>query len=487
MKKSPIIFILLIIAITLVIGIFIGRHFSHATTQKKPLYWIDTMEPTIHYSKPGKSRMNMDLVPVYPDENEFSDQSSVRISPAVVNNLGVREAPVLQGELSRRIETVAYVEPNENKISHIHTYADGWVKKMFVKAVGDVVKRNQVVLQLYSPTLVNVQEEYLIALDSKNKSLIDASLKRLQAFHISENQIQQLKTTRKVSHLIDIDPHEAGVVTMLNVREGMHVTPETEMMSIVDLSSIWMIAHVYEDQANLIKVGEKAEAKLPAFPGKVWTGKIEYIYPEVESSTRTVKVRFRFDNPDGFLKPNMYANISLLSAPKLNVLSIPIEALIRSSQGDHVIVSLSNGRFQSRSVIVGMTSGDQIEVISGLKAGEIVVISGQFLIDSESNLKTGMQRLDTSTDATAATPPQKQTNNDIVSNGVITGIDISKHTITLQHEAIAALNWPAMTMDFSADNAIELNQFKVGDHVTFTLMKSQDNTFMITTLKKLSP
>lgn len=485
MKKSPIIFVLFIIAITLIIGIFIGRHSAHSSTTKKtPLYWIDTMEPTIHYSKPGKSRMNMDLVPVYPDENQTSDQSSVRISPTVVNNLGVREASVAQGDLSRRIETVGYVEPNENKISHIHTYADGWVRKMYVKAVGDVVKNHQIILQLYSPTLINVQEEYLIALNSNNTSLIDASVKRLQAFHISENQIQQLKNTRKPSQLIDVYSHDAGVVTMLNVREGMHVTPDTEMMSIVDLSTIWMIAHVYEDQANAIKVGEKVEAKLTSFPGKVWTGEIEYIYPIVDSTTRTLKVRFRFDNPNGLLKPNMSANISFLSAPKSNVLSIPIEALIRSSSGDHVIVSLGDGRFQSRSVAVGMTSGDQIEILSGLKAGEKVVVSGQFLIDSESNLKTGMQRLETPTENSAKATPQNEKNNDIVSNGIITAIDIPNHTITLQHEAIAALNWPAMTMSFSADNAIELNPFKIGDHVTFTLTKEKDNTFMITDIKK---
>lgn len=394
MKKIAIIFAMIVI---LALGVFFGKSLKHhfSAPQKQPLYWIDPMEPAIHYSKPGKSRMNMDLVPVYADKKETIDQSDIQIAPAVIHHLGIRIAPVLQGALSKRIETVGYVEPNENKMSHIHTYAEGWVRKLWVKTVGDVVKKDQLILQLYSPTLVNVQEEYLIALNSNNASLIDASLKRLQSFHISENQIQQLKTTRKADQLVNIYSDQDGVITLLSVREGMYVTPNIEIMNIVDLSSIWMIAHIYEDQVHAVKVGETAEAKLPAYPGKIWTGKIEYIYPTVDSATRTLKVRFHFDNSDGLLKPNMYATISLLSEPKQNVLSIPTEALIRSSSQDRVIVSLGHGRFEARAVTIGMTSGDRVEIIAGLKVGEQIVTSGQFLIDSEANLRAGIQRLET--------------------------------------------------------------------------------------------
>lgn len=398
MKKHP----LLIVCLVLVFGVILGRYTGHfakmdeqSKTEKKPLYWIDSMEPTIHYSKPGISRMNMKLIPVYPDDAPDSTQSTVRISPTVVNNLGVRTAHVIKGSFARHIETVGYVEPNENNISHVHTYANGWIKKLFVKAVGDVVKNGQIVLQLYSPTLVNAQEEYLIALESKNKTLIDASYKKLQNYHISEQQIEQLKTTRKSSQVIDIYPHQNGVVTMLNVREGMYVTSEIEMMSIVDLSNVWMMAQVFEDQANGVKTGELAEARLTAFPEKIWKGKVDYIYPEVEPKTRTLKVRFCFNNPDGMLKPNMYATITLLAEPKQNVLSIPLEALIRSGEGDRVIVALGQGRFQSRVVTTGSESGERVEILSGLSVGELVVISGQFLLDSEVNLKAGVERLQT--------------------------------------------------------------------------------------------
>lgn len=479
--KNRLLLILIVgaVILTLIIGIVIGRYSGHSSSaEKKPMYWVDSMEPMIHYPGPGKSRMGMELTPVYPEEGQEADQSIVRISPTLVNNLGVRIVPVVQGTLSKRIETVGYVEPNENKISHIHTYADGWVKKLFVKTVGDVVQEGQVVLQIYSPILVNAQEEYLIALGSGDQSLTDASIKKMQALHISEQQIQQLKTTKRSSQLIDIYPRQNGVVTALSVREGMHVTPDTEMMSIVDLSSIWMIAEIYENQANLVKVGEVAEAKLTAFPGKVWSGEVEYIYPQVDSTTRTLKLRFRFANPDGILKPNMYANISLFADPKLNVLNIPLEALIRSSEGDRVIVSLGDGRFQARAVTVGMESGNNIEILSGLKVGELVVASGQFLIDSETNLKTGLERLDTSTKTTA------DAEKIIEGKGIIKVLNASQHTLTLVHEPIPALNWPVMTMDFTAEKNIELNNFKVGDHVRFVIKNATENQ-VITEMEKI--
>jgi Cu(I)/Ag(I) efflux system membrane fusion protein len=484
-KRSLPIFIISAIIVTLIIGIVIGRYSGHSTsTEKKPSYWVDSMEPTIHYPGPGQSRMGMELTPVYPEEGQGTDETTVRISPTLVNNLGVRIVPVVQGTLSKRIEAVGYVEPNENKISHIHTYADGWVKKLFVKAVGEVVKEDQVVLQLYSPILVSAQEEYLIALGSGDKSLMDASIKKMQTLHIPEQQIQQLKTTRKSSQLIDIYPHQNGVLTALSVREGMHVTPDTEMMSIVDLSSIWMIAEIYESQANWVKVAQSAEARLSSVPGKVWKGEVEYIYPQVDPTTRTLKVRFRFANPDGILKPNMYANINIFAEPKLNVLSISLEALIRNSEGDRVIVSLGNGRFQARPVTIGIESGNSVEILSGLKVGEMVVASGQFLIDSEANLKAGLEQLDTSIKTTDTQQTATEAEKIIEGKGIIKVLNVSQHTVTLQHEPIPALNWPVMTMDFTVDKKIEIKNFKVGDHVKFILKSTTENQF-ITEMNKL--
>ncbi len=479
--------IVIVILITLIIGIFIGRQLSrHLASEKKPMYWIDTMEPTIHYPGPGKSRMNMELVPVYPDDQ--NDQSGVRISPDVINNLGVRTAPVTKGELTRRIEAVGYIEPNENKISHIHSHSDGWIHTLYVNTVGAPVKEDQILMQVYSPELVNAQEEYLIALDSKDKDLIDASIKKLQTLHISDQQIQQLIKTKKSSQLIDIHSPQDGIVTELNVREGMHITPETDMISLVDLATIWMIAQVYEDQAGWVKNGELAEAKVSSIPDKIWKGEVEYIYPQVDPTTRTLKVRLRFDNKEGILKPNMYANISLLAEPKSDVLSIPLEALIRSSEGDRVIISTGDGHFQVRPVTTGIESGEQVEILSGLNEGDRVVISGQFLIDSEANLNAGLQRIETTPSAQNTKNSNGTSSNIIIEGkGVIKALDIAQHSITLQHEPIPILSWPEMTMAFSVENNIDLNQFKIDDHVKFIFKKDKDGKYIITDIKMLSP
>lgn len=485
MKKSSIIIIVILVAIG---GMMVGRfsnYFENKTIEKKPLYWVDTMEPLIHYPGPGKSRMGMELTPVYPEETQVQDKTTVRISSAVVNNLGVRIVVVEQGVLARQIDTVGYVEPNENKISHVHTYADGWIKNLIVKTVGEAVKKDQLIMQLYSPALINAQEEYLIALGSNNQSLINASYKKLQTLHISELQIDRLKKNRRAEQLVDIYSHQAGVVTALNVREGMRVTPDTEMMSLVDLASIWMIAQVFEDQSVWVKVGEIAEARLSAIPGKVWKGEVEYVYPQIDPTTRTLKVRFRFNNPDGILKPNMYAKITLFTEPKQNVLSIPLEALIRSSQGNRVIVALSDGRFQARTVTTGIESSEKIEILSGLKVGEKVVVSGQFLIDSETNLIAGLERLDTSSMSNTKKNSEEKTDS-IDGKGIIKAFNTVTHSLTLQHEPIPALNWPEMTMDFSVVKDVDFNLFRVGDHIQFILEKDKENHLVIVEMKKLS-
>lgn len=476
---------LILVLFSLLIVVVIINHFFFATTkpaEKKPLYWVDAMEPAVHYPGPGKSHMGMELTPVYADESQAEDKSVIKISSNVVNNLGVRVAPVTQGFLAKNIETVGYVEPNENKISHIHAYADGWIKNLIVKSVGEPVKQDQLLLQLYSPTLVNAQEEFITALASKESSLMDATYKKLQALHIAEKQIQQLKATRQASQLVNLYAPQNGVVAALSVREGMRITPETEIMSLVDLSTIWIIAQVLENQISWVKVGEPADAHLSAFPGEVWHGMVEYVYPQVDLDTHTIKVRFRFNNAKGLLKPNMYATVNLAGEVKSSGLTIPLEAVIRSSQGDRVIVALGEGRFQVREIVIGMESGNQVEIKSGLKLGESVVTSGQFLLDSEASLKAGSERLATaenkSTEGSTSIESEK-----IQGQGVITAINVAEHAITLEHQAIPSLNWPAMTMDFNVAKTVSFSGLKVNDAVQFMLAKEGDN-WVISGIKK---
>ncbi|BAO45076.1 efflux RND transporter periplasmic adaptor subunit [Thiolapillus brandeum] len=362
-----------------------------ADGEKEILYWVAPMDPNYRRDEPGKSPMGMDLIPVYAGDEETG--SDVTISAAVVQNLGVRTEAVQQGTLSRLIDTVGYIDYDESKVSHIHLRVSGWIENLSVKSAGEQVEKNQRLFNLYSPELVNAQEEFLRALNSGNKDLIDASRERLNALGISRSGIIQLEKRRKARQTVPIYAPQDGVVSELPVREGMYVQPAMNVMTLADLSSVWLIAEIFERQANWVRTGDNAEVTLPFLPGKSWQGQVEYIYPSLDMKTRTLMARLRFDNPGESLKPNMYARVKLYASPRDNVISIPLEALIRSGGKDRVIVKTGEGRFDAREVVTGIESGERIEITEGLEAGEEVVISGQFLIDSEASLKASFTRM----------------------------------------------------------------------------------------------
>ena len=283
--------------------------------------------------------MGMDLVPVY-DEGDGVD---VRISPAVVNNMGVRTAKVIRARLRRRIDTMGYVDFDENKISHIHVRAKGWIEKLKVKSEGTRVKKGDLLFDYYSPDLVNAQQEYVLALNSTNRRLIKASGERLVALEISQRQINELAKTRKVKQYVQVYAPQDGIVAKLKVRQGSFVTPKDEIMSLADLSSVWLLAEVFESQADWVKVGQTAKVHLSYLPGYEWEGTVEYIYPSLDAKTRTLKARLRFKNQDEELKPNMFANVLIYAGDKKNVIVIPSEALIRTGSDARVIVALGMG------------------------------------------------------------------------------------------------------------------------------------------------
>ncbi|HDK38119.1 MAG TPA: efflux RND transporter periplasmic adaptor subunit, partial [Thiolapillus brandeum] len=280
-----------------------------ADAEKEILYWVAPMDPNYRRDEPGKSPMGMDLIPVYAGAEE--EGSDVTVSPAVVQNLGVRTEAVQIGTLSRLIDTVGYIDYDESKVSHIHLRVAGWIEKLSVKSAGERVRKGQRLFNLYSPDLVNVQEEFVRALNSDNKGLIAASRDRLSALGISHGEIAQLEKGRKVKQTIAIYAPQDGVVSELPVREGMYVKPAMNVMTLADLSSVWLIAEIFERQSNWVRTGDRAEVTLPFLPGKTWQGRVEYIYPSLDSKTRTLMARLRFNNPDESLKPNMYARVKL--------------------------------------------------------------------------------------------------------------------------------------------------------------------------------
>ncbi len=456
--------------------------------EKKILYWVAPMDPNYRRDKPGKSPMGMDLEPVYSDGDEGGSDDEkgpvVKISPAVENNLGVRTAIVKSGKLWRKIDTVGYVGLDESKVSHIHLRVDGWIEKLAIDTEGDRVKKGQRLFDLYSPKLVNAMDEYLQALRSANRRLIVASRDKLISLGVSESQIDKLKRTRKLSQTISVYAPQDGIVSMLMAREGMYVQPMNEVMTLADLSTVWVLAEVFESQSAWVKLGQPADVELTFIPGRTWEGQVDYIYPSLDAKNRTLKVRLRFDNPGESLKPNMYANVAIYGGAKEDVLSVPREALLRSGGTERLIIAKGKGRFAQRIVVAGMESGDFVEIKSGISAGEKVVTSAQFLIDSEASMKASIARM---TDPASDDKKSEETMTDksapAKGKGVITSIMAEHGMLTMQHDPIESLGWPEMTMDFNTMKGVSLEGLAVGDAVDFELME-MDERFLISRIAK---
>ena len=391
----------LAIAAAIIAGILIGRTMDSTTgpangpaaaSDRQILYWVAPMDANYRRDEPGKSPMGMDLVPVYADDVD-AQPGVVAIDPTVVNNLGVRTAKAQRGELSQRIETVGYVGYDEDTVQHVHTRVDGWIEKLATKATGDPVKRGQLLFELYSPTLVNAQEEYLIALRSSNKLLLKASKERLSALGVTASEIARLDKERIVRQRVRVYAEVDGVIAHLGVREGIYVTPATEIMSVAGLDKVWVLAEVFERQAAWVNPGQSATVKLDYLPGELWHGSVDYVYPELDPKTRTLKVRLRFDNAAQTLRPNMFARVAIQGDSVGEVVHVPREALIRGGSVDRVVLALGGGRFRAQPVKIGIESGDRVAIQKGISAGELVVVSGQFLIDSESNIESALSRM----------------------------------------------------------------------------------------------
>ncbi|MFO1424761.1 MAG: efflux RND transporter periplasmic adaptor subunit [Candidatus Competibacteraceae bacterium] len=436
-------------------------------SERKPVKYRHPMNPTIFSDTPAKDDMGMDYIPVYADGEEKAAGPGFAIAPEVVNNLGVRVAPVERSDLSRRIETVGYIDYDERALSHVHLRANGWVENLKVRTLGERVRKGDLLLEVYAPDLVNAQKEYLQALGGILESLKVSAHDRLLALGVPESQIQQVEKERRVPQLTAVYARQDGIVSALNIRQGMYVTPEMELMTLADVSTVWIKAEVFEQQAGWLSVGQKAEVRLPHAPGETWEGVVEYIYPDVDAKTRAVRARLRFPNPGERLKFNMFADVIIHATPRAKALNIPREALIHTGTEQRVIVDLGGGRFEARPVTVGIEAGDRVEIRSGLKEGERVVTSAQFLLDSESSVRASLQRL------TAPAKPE------IWAQGVINAVEVDSRTLNATHEPIPELNWPSMTMDFPVVESIKLEKLKPGGKVGFRLREGRDGRYEI--------
>ena len=456
--------------------------FALAEEEKEILYWVAPMDPNYQRGKPGKSPMGMDLVPVYADDEEGN---VVSIQPKVVQNLGVRTATAERTHLWRGIDTVGYVDYDESKVSHIHLRTEGWIENLVVKSEGDRLIKGKRLFDVYSPELVNAQKEFVTALSSGNKSLVRASKLRLAALGVSDSQIKQIEKARQSNQHISVYAPQDGVVSDLMVREGMFVKPALSIMSLGDLSSVWLLAEIFERQAQWVKVGQDAEVKLSYVPGKVWRGKVEYIYPSLDPKTRTLKVRLRFDNPDEGLKPNMYANVRIFGGPKEDIVVIPLDGLIRTGRDERVIIDLGEGRFEARDVVAGIESGEYVEIIQGVEDGERIVVSGQFLIDSEASMRASLTRMSNDETGDADTAVNKTPDvTKITGSGIIKTINSAEHKLNIQHDPIEELGWPSMTMDFQLAEDVNLDGVSPEDSIMFELQQF-DEHYWVTSIHRM--
>lgn len=475
--------------VTLVIGLVLGSVLmmfqgenasegEQAEQQKQPLYWVAPMDSNYRRDKPGKSPMGMDLIPVYEEDlgNEADGPGVVKIAPHVVNNLGVRTTEVKTMDLHRQIKTVGYVQYDEDNLVHIHPRIDGWIERLYVKAEGDPVEKGQPLYSLYSPQLVNAQEEYLLALKRNNRDLINAARARLLALQVSEQFVQELKASGSASQSVLFYAPQSGVIDALKTREGFYVQPGNTLMSIGKLEQVWVEAEVFERDAALIKSGQSVTMTLDYLPGRSWPGKVDYVYPSLDAKTRTLRVRLKFDNRERLLKPNMFAKVTIHADAQENALLVPREAVIRTGDQDRVVLVMGEGQYKSVAVKIGRISDDVIEILDGLNGDDRVVTSAQFLIDSESSKSSDFQRMS----------PNKEPDA-VWMEGEINSVQAEQRSVNITHDAVPAWGWPEMTMDFDVAESVDMQALKAGYGLHFEVTKLADGGYSVTGIHVMGP
>ncbi len=386
-----------------------------AETERKPLFYRSPMNPTVTSPVPAKDSMGMDYVPVYAEDasNEKDSAGTVRVDPVVVQSIGVRTAVAKRTSITRTVRAVARVDFDEERMARLHPKVEGWIDELKVDKTGENVEKDAVLLAIYSPKLVSTQQEYLLALDNLQalqnspnadikrgaEELVASSRERLLLFDVPEHQVRALEETRKIQKNLHIHSPVSGTVITIGAREGQYVTPKTELYMIVDLSKVWVYADIYEYELPWVQVGDEVEMTLAGIPGRVFTGKLDYIYPYAESRTRSIKVRLIFENPELLLKPEMFAEVAIKSDKIINAIVIPSEAVIRSGKSDRVFVVRAPGKFEPTKVELSFESAGEVAVLSGIEEGDEVVVSGQFLVDSESSLREATAKMMEAQDA----------------------------------------------------------------------------------------
>lgn len=456
---------------------------------KTLLYYRNPMGLPDTSPTPKKDPMGMDYIPVYAGEEAVSGDSGLKISAEKIQKMGVKTEPAKLQVLDKNVRASGRVEIDESRTYTVTAKFEGYIERLHVNTSGQPVGRGQPLFEVYSPELVSAQREYAIAAQgvgklneaggeaqSAMKQLADSALQRLKNWDISEEQVRALAHSGNAKRTLTFRAPVAGIVTEKKAVQGMRFMPGEMLYQIADTSSVWVQADVFEQDIAAVNVGQKAKIKINAYPGEIFEGRIAYVYPTLKAETRTVPVRIELANPKGRLKPAMYAEVEIPVAGAAQVVTVPNSAVIDSGSKQVVIVQLGDGRFEPRAVRLGQRGGEFVQVLEGVKEGEMVVSSANFLIDAESNLKAalgGMQKQE-------AAKPASVGHQAV---GKLNTIDAAAGTVSISHEPVASLKWPAMKMDFVLANPGLVNGVKPGAAIDFEFVERQPGEWVITSLK----
>lgn len=381
---------------------------SSFQSAQKPLFYRNPMDPVVTSRVPTKDSMGMDYIPVYAQSKPAPEiPGMVTIDPVTVQNIGVRTARVEKTALSHHIRALGRVDFDEEKLLRLHPKTEGWIDLLHIDKTGQKVLKNEDLLSIYSPQLVASQQEYLIALSNMEalkgspfpdirrgaEGLVKSSRERLRLLDVPEHQIRDLDQGQAIKKSLHLHSPVDGVVMMIGAREGQYVTPQTELYRIADLSKVWVYADIYEYELPWVRVGDSVQMQLAGVPGKIFSGRVDYIYPYAEPRTRTIKVRLAFENPNFLLKPEMFAEVTIFAGRQIDAVVIPAEAVVRSGSREQVFVVRGPGKFEPRLVQLGISAEGRVQILEGLSQGEEVVVSSQFLIDSESKLREATAKM----------------------------------------------------------------------------------------------
>ena len=474
---------------------------AFAPKARKLLYYRNPMGLPDTSPTPKKDPMGMDYIAVYEGEDEDSSPAAaggpaqLRISTEKVQKLGVRTEAASLRLLGRTVRAAGRVEPDERRVAVVAPKFEGYVEKLLVNVTGQHVSRGQPLFEAYSPELVAAQREYLIATqglrDMKDagadaqggmRQLAESSLAHLRHWELAPAQLDALVTTGQPQRTVTYPSPVSGVVTEKKALQGMRFMPGEMLYQITDLSTVWVIADVSEQDIGLVKTGARARVTTTAYPNEVFDGRITFVYPTMTAETRSVPVRVELANPGQRLKPAMFAQVEVTVGGKAPVLTVPDSAVIDTGARRIVLVQVQEGRFEPRDVELGARGENFVEVVKGVRDGEQVVVAANFLIDAESNLKAAIGGMGaapaapaTSTSPTPATVGHK-------AEGSVDSIDLQAGTVSLNHGPVASLKWPAMTMEFKAANAALLAGLKPGQKVSFEFVERQPGEYVVTAI-----